>query len=81
MNSEQILLDKWRSLTLERQQEILDFVEFIWQKSTQDQQPQPTQTQISNSQKVKRWLDWAESHPENSPGLPDKALSRDSIYD
>lgn len=81
MNSEQILLDKWRSLTLERQQEILDFVEFIWQKSTHDQQPQPTQTQISNSQKVKRWLNWAESHPENSPGLPDEALSRDSIYD
>ena len=81
MNSEQILLDKWRSLTLERQQEILDFVEFIWQKSTQDKQPQPTQTQISNSQKVKRWLDWAASHPENSPGLPDEALSRDSIYD
>jgi hypothetical protein len=36
MNSEQVLLDKWRSLTSERQQEVLDFVKFIWQKSTKD---------------------------------------------
>lgn len=81
MNSEQVLLDKWRSLTPQRQQEILDFVEFISQKSTQQPPTQPTQTQLSSSQRVQRWLDWAASHPENSPGLPDEALRRDNIYD
>lgn len=33
MNTEQLLIDKWRSLNLLQQQEVLHFVEFIAQKS------------------------------------------------
>ncbi|NJO93838.1 MAG: hypothetical protein HC820_04860 [Hydrococcus sp. RM1_1_31] len=76
-----MLLDKWRDLTFERQQEVLDFMDFIWQKSVTNKQAQTTETQLSNSQRVKRWSDWASNHPKNSPGLPDEALRRDSIYD
>lgn len=35
---------------------------------------------LSAPERVKRWIHWAENHPKNSPGLPDVALSRDSIY-
>ena len=75
MNSEQLLIDKWRSLTSEQQQEVLDFVEFIAQKSLKDNESR------QRTQRVKKWLDWAEDNPKDSPGLPDEAVSRDSIYD
>jgi hypothetical protein len=80
MNSEQMLLDKWRDLTSERQQEVLDFLDFIWQKSVAARLAQPLESK-KTAERVKRWIDWAESHPENSPGLSDEALRRDSIYD
>jgi hypothetical protein len=80
MNSEQILLNKWRDLTSERQQEVLDFLDFIWQKSVNDKQTQQVESKTS-TERVQQWINWAESHPENSPGLPDEALHRDSIYD
>jgi Protein of unknown function (DUF2281) len=32
MNTEQILLNKWRNLSLDKQEEVLDFVEFLEQK-------------------------------------------------
>ncbi len=75
MNSEQLLIDKWRSLTSVQQQEVLDFVEFIAQKSLKENQSR------QRTQRVKKWLDWAEDNPKDSPGLPDEAVSRDSIYD
>ncbi len=75
MNSEQLLIDKWRSLTSVQQQEVLDFVEFIAQKSLKENQSG------QRAQRVKKWLDWAEDNPLDSPGLPDEAVSRDSIYD
>ncbi|MDJ0719206.1 MAG: hypothetical protein QNJ54_34095 [Prochloraceae cyanobacterium] len=75
MNSEQLLIDKWRSLTSVQQQEVLDFVEFIAQKSL------PQNQSRQRTQRVKKWLDWAEDNPKDSPGLPDEAVSRDSIYD
>ena len=36
MNSEQKLLSKWRNLPTEKQQEVMDFVEFIELKTLQD---------------------------------------------
>lgn len=80
MNSEQMLLDKWRDLTSDKQQEVLDFLDFIWQKSLADKLAQPLESKTT-AERVKRWIDWAESHPENSSSLPDEALRRDSIYD
>jgi hypothetical protein len=78
MNSEQMFLDKWRDLTSDKQQEVLDFLDFIWQKSVTNKQAQPLESKTS-AERVKQWIDWAESHPENSPGLPDEALRRDSM--
>lgn len=74
MNKEQLLIDKWRSLTTVQQQEVLDFVDFISQKSLKKNQ------KSQKEQRVKEWLDWASDNPDDSPGLPDEALSRDSIY-
>ena len=74
MNSEQLLIDKWRGLNPVQQQEVLDFVEFIAQKSQLENRSQSIQ------RRVKQWLDWASDNPDDSPGLPDEALSRDSIY-
>ncbi|PSB00911.1 hypothetical protein [Merismopedia glauca] len=81
MNSEQILLDNWRYLTPEKQSEVLDFMEFLRHKHNREREVKLIQPHMSNSERVKQWIDWAESHPKNSPGLPDVALSRDSIYD
>ena len=74
MNSEQLLIDKWRGLNPLQQQEVLDFVDFIAQKSLQKNQSQ------LRAQRVKEWIDWASNNPDDSPGVPDEALSRDSIY-
>lgn len=81
MNAEQILLDKWRYLTPEKQSEVLDFIDFLRLKNERQSPVQLSSPEISTSERVKRWRHWAESHPKNSPGLPDEALSRDSIYD
>lgn len=74
MNSEQLLINKWRSLTSVQQQEVLDFVDFIAQKSLKENQSRAI------ARRVKEWIDWAADNPDDSPGLPDEALSRDSIY-
>ncbi len=34
MNTEQLLLEKWRSLPKDKQQEVIDFVEFLELKKT-----------------------------------------------
>ena len=80
MNTEQLLLDKWRSLTTDKQQEVLDFLEFIHQKSISQKSTRPADSETI-AERVKRWKDWAESHTQDSPGLPDEALSRNSIYE
>ncbi|MBW4535279.1 MAG: hypothetical protein KME09_15190 [Pleurocapsa minor HA4230-MV1] len=75
MNSEQLLINKWRDLNSVQQQFVLDFVDFIAQKSLIENQSQGVV-----SSRVKQWMDWASDNPDDSPGLPDEALSRDSIY-
>jgi hypothetical protein len=89
MNSEQLLIDKWRGLNSVQQQEVLNFVDFIAQKSQQKNQSQVRARRTADgagealtpvSSRVKDWMDWASDNPDDSPGLPDEALSRDSIY-
>jgi hypothetical protein len=80
MDTEQLLLDKWRDLTADKQQEVLDFVDFIWHKSTPEKHALPLNS-LTTAERVKRWIDWAESHDKDSPGLPDEALRRDTIYE
>ena len=74
MNNEQLLIDKWRGLNPIQQQEVLDFVEFIAQKSVKENRSS------IRERRVKQWLDWASDNPDDSSRLPDEALSRDSIY-
>ncbi|MEL6579113.1 MAG: hypothetical protein AAFQ14_05145 [Cyanobacteria bacterium J06621_12] len=74
MNSEQLLINKWRDLNSVQQQEVLDFVDTIAHKSFMKNQIQV------RARRVKDWIDWTEDNPDDSPGLPDEALSRDSIY-
>lgn len=40
MNTEQLLLEKWRSLPQDLQQEVIDFVEFLEFKKTTAIQPE-----------------------------------------
>jgi hypothetical protein len=81
MNAEKVLLDKWRYLTPDKQSEVLDFMDYLRYKHNRELEVKQLPNNTSNSERVKQWLDWAESHPKNSPGLPDEALSRDSIYE
>jgi hypothetical protein len=89
MNNEQMLINKWRDLNFVQQQEVLDFVDFIAQKSLLENQSQVRARRTAHgageapapvSSRVKEWMDWASDNPDDSPGLPDEALSRDSIY-
>ena len=68
MPTEQLLLERWRSLPPAKQKEVWEFLEFL---------SRPTQTA---EQRVERWQNWVRSHPENSANLPNEALHRDSIY-
>ncbi|MGI2902998.1 hypothetical protein [Tolypothrix sp. VBCCA 56010] len=36
---------------------------------------------LTTAERVKQWIYWAESHDKDSPGFPDEALRRDSIYE
>ena len=73
MNSEQLLINKWRNLDTVQQQEVLDFVDLIAQKSLKDRSQ-------ARARRVKDWIDWTADNADDSPGLSDEALSRDSIY-
>ena len=57
MNSEQIFLDKWRSLTTVQQQEVLDFIDFIKQKSFREKLLSSPPSQ-QRTERVKQWLNW-----------------------
>ena len=75
MNREQLLINKWRNLDTVQQQEVLDFVDRIAQESLKENQDKAKARQIED------WIDWTANNPDDSPGLPDEALSRDSIYE
>ncbi len=77
MNLSEAILEKLKALPPEKQQEVLDFAEFLKQKMMAARPAPP----IPPEQRAKNWETWAESHPKNSPGLPDVALRRENIYD
>ncbi|NEQ37171.1 MAG: DUF2281 domain-containing protein [Okeania sp. SIO3I5] len=74
MNIEQALLKNLRELPPEKQQQILDFSEFIKQKILVKPDPKMPK------QRAETWKNWAENQPQNSPGLPNYALKRETIY-
>ena len=74
MNVEQTVLKNLRELPVEKQQAVLDFSEFLKQKiAVQPEARTP-------KERAQGWKKWVESQPKNSPGLPDDALKRDTIY-
>lgn len=74
MSIEQALLKNLQELPVEKQQEILDFSEFLRQKMAAKPEAKMPK------QRAQAWKNWVESQPQNSPGLPDYALKRDTIY-
>ncbi|MEB3343346.1 hypothetical protein [Okeania sp.] len=74
MNIEQALLKNLRELPPEKQQQILDFSEFIKQKNLVKPELRMPK------QRAEAWKNWAENHPKNSPGLSNHALRRETIY-
>ncbi|MFW6295852.1 MAG: DUF2281 domain-containing protein [Halothece sp.] len=75
MNIEQAILTHVQALPLDKRQEVLDFVEFLVQKNE-------TSTQsVSPQQRAKAWKEFMENQPLDTPGLPEEALHRDTMYE
>lgn len=76
MTIEQTILTNVQSLPPDKKQEVLDFIEFLAQKnheiSTQSMSPQ---------QRANLWKEFMESQPLDTPGLPEEALHRDTMYE
>jgi hypothetical protein len=76
MTIEQTILNNVQSLPPDKKQEVLDFIEFLAQKnneiSTQSMSPQ---------QRANLWKEFMESQPLDTPGLPEEALYRDTMYE
>ena len=76
MNIEQAILEKIRELPPDKQQEVLDFSEFLSQKL------KPTSsTNLTPQEKVEKWQKVIAKLPQKSANLPDEALHRDTMYD
>ncbi|MFM6127300.1 MAG: hypothetical protein ACKPBV_00850 [Sphaerospermopsis kisseleviana] len=75
MNLKQAVIENLRRLPLEKQQEVLDFSQFLTQR------PQQKIEEMTPHEKAEDWLKFLESQPKDTPGLPDEALSRETIYD
>ncbi|MGK7873360.1 MAG: hypothetical protein AB4426_08610 [Xenococcaceae cyanobacterium] len=81
MNIEQAVLENLRELPTDKQQEVLEFTEFLRQntKSVYLQKKTNT-TQLTPQEKAERWRKFVASLPKNSANLPEEALHRDTIY-
>ncbi len=82
INIEQSILENLRELPTEKQQEVLDFTEFLRQK-TQPSSPESliNKTQLTPKEKSERWRKFIASLPQESANLPDEALHRDTMYE
>ena len=75
MNIEQAVIENLRKLPLEKQQEVLNFSQFLTQITS------PKIEEMTSQEKAEDWLKFLESQPKDPPGLPDEALGRETIYD
>ena len=75
MNIEQAVIENLRKLPLEKQQEVLNFSQFLTQITS------PKIEEMTSHEKAEDWLKFLESQPKDTPGLPDEALWRETIYD
>ncbi|GBF81637.1 DUF2281 domain-containing protein [Aphanothece sacrum] len=77
MNIEQTVIKYLRKLPPDKQQEVLDFTQFLNQKMTL---PQPDTT-LTPEEKIAKWNKFIAKLPQNSANLPDEALHRDTMYE
>lgn len=77
MNIEQTVIENFRKLPLEKQQEVLDFTESLQQKTSLPS-PDPS---LTPEQRAANWRTWVQSRSSNHPPLPDEALHRDTMYE
>ena len=82
MNIFQAVLENLLQLPPDKQQEVLDFTEFLRQ-NTKSVSPEKTTktTPLTPQEKAERWRFFVASLPKNSANLPDEALHRDTMYD
>jgi len=78
MNIEQAVLENLKQLPLLQQQEVLDFSEFLKQKSSTFI-PAP-RTNLTTEEKLAKWREVIVKSPQSSANLTDEALHRDTIY-
>ncbi len=76
MNIEQAILEKIRELPPDKQQEVLDFSEFLNQKVKTT-----SSKKLTPQEKVEKWQKVIAKLPQKSANLPDEALHRDTMYD
>jgi hypothetical protein len=82
MNIEQAVLENLRELPTDKQQEVLDFTEFLRQNTKSVSPEEKTHTtQLTPQEKAERWRFFVASLPKDSANLPDEALHRDTMYD
>ena len=82
MNIEQAVLENLRELPADKQQEVLDFTEFLRRNIKSVFPEKKTKTnQLTPQEKAERWRKFVVSLPKNSANLPDEALHRDTMYD
>jgi hypothetical protein len=53
MTTEQLLLEKWRSLSPDKQQEVFDFVDFLQFRQTSVSEPKPEVTKREQLQQIR----------------------------
>jgi hypothetical protein len=77
VNIKQAVLENLKQLSLNQQQEVLDFSEILKQKSSL---PTPDKN-LSPEEKSANWRKWVQSHTSNNSPLPEEALHRDTMYE
>ena len=77
MNVEQTVIEYLRKLPPDKQQEVLEFTQFLHEKRVF---PTPDTTLTLQHQSA-NWLAWVESHTSHHPPLPEEALHRDTMYE
>lgn len=76
MNIEQVIIKNLRKLPLEKQQEVLSFIESLTSISL----PSPDYS-LTPQEKAQKWQKVIAKLPKTSANLPDEALHRDTMYE
>jgi hypothetical protein len=79
MSIEQAILERVRQLPLSKQQEVLDFSEFLAHKKG-NSLPSPDPN-LTPEEKAQKWREVIAKLPQNSANLSEEALHRDTMYE